>query len=322
MNKNKKFLIAVSALVILPFAVAGGAYLFIELKEGIFGCGGASRQNATAPNRVAPEQGQSAGQGQIQTGTEHDQIKVGFPIPGQRVGNQIVVSGIAKGGWYFEGDFPVLLEDEQGNVLASSSARAQGSWMNEDFVPFVSVLDYPREDSREAVIILQKDNPSDIRELDDQIEIPVVLGPDDSSAQVFLSSQHFDRNVSSCGQVFSIGRPVSPTMAAPRQSLEELLNGPTVSERELGYGTAIPGGVQIQNFDASEKIAKVDLSKELLDLEVDTACSRSLIQNQISETIKNASGVEQVVITVDGQPFPGEFLNGGPSGKSVNLEEK
>ena len=88
--------------------------------------------------------------------SKSDLIKVSFPQKNEKVGGIINVTGIARGGWYFEGEFPVSLEDLKGNELASGIAMAQGEWMTEDFVPFSASLTYRTDSSLSAKIILKR----------------------------------------------------------------------------------------------------------------------------------------------------------------------
>lgn len=289
----KKIIIAFLAIIL----VVGGFFLIgCEIIQKSATIDDTTNKN-TVPEKIIPP---------------NNLIQVSFPSSGEKIGGTLNVTGIAKGIWYFEGDFPVRLVDSAGRELAIAPASAQSEWMKEDFVPFSATLKYPVSQATSAKLILAKDNPSDMRELDDAIEIPVVLEPEISSAKIFFSSQYRDADVSLCDKVFPVGRSSFESMAYARQALEALLAGPTEKEKALGYSTVIPAGVKIQNFDASTKIARIDLSRELLNLDVDVACRRILIQTQITETLKNASGAESVFITVDGQLFPGEFSDEGP----------
>lgn len=106
----------------------------------------------------------------------HALIQVAAPLPGDAVASPLTVQGSARGMWFFEGDFPLRLEDRNGNVIARGYATAKGPWMTEEFVPFEGTLEFtkpPGEDS--GMLILKKDNPSDRRELDDEIGIPIRL---------------------------------------------------------------------------------------------------------------------------------------------------
>jgi hypothetical protein len=102
-----------------------------------------------------------------------DQIKVSTPTEGQIIKNPLIITGEARGTWFFEATFPVRLIDSNGNEIALHYAQAEGEWMTEDFVPFKSQIEFDRPDTSEGVLILEKNNPSDMREYDAQIEIHV-----------------------------------------------------------------------------------------------------------------------------------------------------
>lgn len=104
---------------------------------------------------------------------EKDMIQVKTPQPGTVIRSPLTVRGEAKGPWYFEGDFPLLLKDNEGEILARGVASAKGEWMTTDFVPFVGKLVFTAPEARLGELILQKDNPSGRRELDDSLTIPV-----------------------------------------------------------------------------------------------------------------------------------------------------
>ncbi len=103
-------------------------------------------------------------------------ITVDHPTPAEQVGSRIKVTGKARGAWYFEGDFPLLLTDATGQVLARSFATAQGPWMTDDWVPFRGSLHVqPPFAEGWGWLIFEKDNPSDRPELDASVAIPVFL---------------------------------------------------------------------------------------------------------------------------------------------------
>ena len=103
-----------------------------------------------------------------------DLIYVESPLPGARVASPLRIRGHARGKWFFEGDFPVVLADANGNFIAKWYATAKKGWMTEMFVPFESVIKFktPRPGSK-GTLILKKDNPTDRPEFDDALEIPV-----------------------------------------------------------------------------------------------------------------------------------------------------
>ena len=107
-----------------------------------------------------------------------DLIMVSYPLPQGTVASPLVVKGKARGGWYFEGSFPVTLTDAQGNVLVESYATAQGEWMTSEYVPFTSTLKYTLPTGSAPIkgfLILKKDNPSGEPQFDNSLTIPITL---------------------------------------------------------------------------------------------------------------------------------------------------
>jgi hypothetical protein len=66
-----------------------------------------------------------------------------------------------------------VLMDDLGNTIAQGFASARGEWMTSEFVPFSAVLSFEAPGSGAGRLILKKDNPSDRRELDDALVVPV-----------------------------------------------------------------------------------------------------------------------------------------------------
>lgn len=83
------------------------------------------------------------------------------------------LTGRARGNWYFEASFPIQVLDKHANVLASGYATAQDEWMTTEFVPFKSTLKFTQFPASGSFgkIVLNKNNPSDMRELDDTLEV-------------------------------------------------------------------------------------------------------------------------------------------------------
>ena len=114
---------------------------------------------------------------------ETDRIRVEAPRPGDVVESPLVVRGQARGSWYFEADFPVVLVDWDGLIIADGIARAQDDWMTEDFVPFRAELSFesPYEQGdpdymQRGTLILQRANPSGLPENDAAVEVPLRFG--------------------------------------------------------------------------------------------------------------------------------------------------
>lgn len=105
-----------------------------------------------------------------------DIIVVDTPLKDMTVSSPFVVSGKARGYWFFEASFPIELRDTHGNVLETIIAQAQGEWMTTEFVPFTANLIFTKPSSpMSAVLVFKKDNPSGLPENDDSIEIPIII---------------------------------------------------------------------------------------------------------------------------------------------------
>lgn len=102
-----------------------------------------------------------------------DLIKVNAPLSNEIIKSPLIISGKARGTWFFEGSFPVKLFDDDNNEIVSGIAQAEGEWMTTEFVPFKAELKFEKPSVKTGKLILKKDNPSDFREYDDEIVIPV-----------------------------------------------------------------------------------------------------------------------------------------------------
>ena len=101
-------------------------------------------------------------------------IIVESPEPGAVISSPLKIRGRARGTWFFEGDFPLILKDQKGLAIAQGFVTARGEWMTKEFVPFEGTLTFekPAAGTR-GVLVFKKDNPTDRPELDDSLEIPV-----------------------------------------------------------------------------------------------------------------------------------------------------
>lgn len=104
----------------------------------------------------------------------HELIRLETPLPEAVVMSPLTITGQARGYWYFEASFPVVLTDWDGRIIAEGYAEAQDDWMTEEFVPFKATLTFEQPSYGErGMLILRKDNPSGLPEHDDALEVPV-----------------------------------------------------------------------------------------------------------------------------------------------------
>ena len=96
------------------------------------------------------------------------------PRPGELISSPLLIEGKARGNWFFEASFPVILTNWDGLIIAESYAQAQDEWMTENFVPFKATLEFETPELyKNGSLILQKDNPSGLPENDAAYEITV-----------------------------------------------------------------------------------------------------------------------------------------------------
>lgn len=103
-----------------------------------------------------------------------DLIVLHTPESEGSIASPLMVTGEARGNWFFEASFPVILTNWDGLIIAEGIATAQGDWMTEDFVPFTASLEFTKPEYGErGFLILQKANASGLPEHDDALEITV-----------------------------------------------------------------------------------------------------------------------------------------------------
>jgi hypothetical protein len=109
------------------------------------------------------------------TNASHDVVQVELPFPGAVTGKTFSVIGKARGTWFFEASFPVVVLDKDGKQLAAVPAQAQGEWMTNDFVAFKADITVPNSYIGPATLVLKKDNPSGEVERDASVSFPFTI---------------------------------------------------------------------------------------------------------------------------------------------------
>lgn len=109
-----------------------------------------------------------------------DLIRLDSPVANGVIESPLVIEGEARGQWYFEATFPIVLTNWDGLIIAEGFATAEGEWMTEEFVPFSAELEFENPWSegdpdfmKRGFLILQKSNPSGLPENDAALEIQV-----------------------------------------------------------------------------------------------------------------------------------------------------
>jgi hypothetical protein len=114
----------------------------------------------------------------IPTPLADDLIVIEQPLPESVVYSPLKITGRARGTWFFEASFPIVLTNWDGLIIAQAPAQATTDWMTTDWVPFEATLVFNVDTSvsSRGALILRKDNPSGLPQFDDAREMTVFFG--------------------------------------------------------------------------------------------------------------------------------------------------
>ncbi len=128
-----------------------------------------------APVVTPPQAPEPAPQAATTSVSAESMINVTSPLPNTKVKSPLEITGSARGSWFFEASFPVVLIDANGKTMAQSPAKAKGEWMTTEFVPFTDTLTWSKNTATSGTLIFKRDNPSGLPENDKEIRIPVTF---------------------------------------------------------------------------------------------------------------------------------------------------
>jgi hypothetical protein len=234
----------------------------------------------------------------------NDIIRVVEPTIGQVISSPLTISGEARGTWYFEANFPVRIEDANGNELGRHYAVAQGDWMTEEYVPFTSELFFTTPTTEFGVLILEKSNPSGLLEHFDQLEIPVRFSLDDETKNQVVTLYYYnpkidvdenDNIMCSRAGLVPVKREIPITQTPIQDTIKLLIAGEiTTAEAEGGIETEYPlDGFNLTGASLSDGI----LTLSFVDPNNQTSggsCRASILWFQIQKTAEQFDVVDEV----------------------------
>ncbi|MFA5062333.1 MAG: Gmad2 immunoglobulin-like domain-containing protein [Patescibacteria group bacterium] len=233
-------------------------------------------------------------------------ITVTAPLPDVSVSSPVTISGTVTGnGWSgFEGQVgSVILLDEMGNSLGISPLTAKTDWTQLP-TQFETTLNFNSSKDQNGTLVFTNENPSGDPLRNAQFRLPVVIkksATQNMTVKVFFNNDKFDPNLLDCSKVYAVNRIIPKTQAVARAALEELLKGPTATEKTRGYITNIINSeVQIQSLTIANGTAQVDFN-EALEQGVGGSCRVTAIRSEITNTLKQFPTVQNVVISIDGR---------------------
>lgn len=230
-------------------------------------------------------------------------IRVLSPQPYETLSSPIIITGEARGNWFFEATFPIKLINEKGETLIQHYAEAQGEWMTENFVPFKAQLNFKIDKSQKAFLVLVKSNPSALPKNDDEIRIPVILKETknkEHAIKLYYYSPELDKDASGnilCSKqgLISVKRQIPLTQTPIQDAIKLLIQG-KLTQQEIAQG--ITTEYPLENFS----LKGASLKDGVLTLEfndpqnksVGGACRTGILWFQIEATAKQFPEVREV----------------------------
>jgi hypothetical protein len=110
---------------------------------------------------------------------QDETIIIDAPELNNVVTSPVQITGQAKGTYFYEGSFPIMITDSNDQIIGEGTATAEGDWTTESFVPFAATITYvlPQgSTSKEGRLVLQNDNPSGIPENAIRRVVPIIFG--------------------------------------------------------------------------------------------------------------------------------------------------
>lgn len=107
-------------------------------------------------------------------------------------------------------------------------------------------------------------------------------------------------NKSSCSSVTESERLISASKSSVRSAMEEMIAGPSESERALGIHSAFPSGTEIRVLRFDNTAISVDFSRELSPASINT-CLSSGLKAQLTAALKQFPAVSSYEFKIDGQ---------------------
>lgn len=301
----KKISIIIISAVIVILAISGGIMLFKSIggedswvcqngqwvKRGnpqeLMPSGGCGTETPQAS--VSPSLSPSASPGAAN-------ITVGSPQAGQMVSFPFTFSGSAR---VFENTVVWRLKEKTGKVLVSGITMADSPDVGQ-FGPFSREINYlwEKPQSEDVVLDVFWNSPMDGSEID-VVSIPLKINLGETSViKSYFGNTSLAPN--DCEKVFPLDRVIPKTQSLARRALEILLEGVGPEERQIGFFTSLNTGVKIKSLVILNTVARADFD-EALQAGVGGSCRVTAIRAQITETLKQFSSVQSVIISIDGR---------------------
>ncbi len=92
---------------------------------------------------------------------------------GDKIKSPLTITGKARGSWFYENAFPILIHDENGVPVGRGIALAEGTPAPGEFVPFKGIVTFEIFGQKGTVVLVSNDDPRGGSEGIRTVSIPV-----------------------------------------------------------------------------------------------------------------------------------------------------
>lgn len=221
------------------------------------------------------------------------------------VPNTYSITGMAIGGWFSEGSFPVLVYDSRGVLLDRAHAYAQNEWRVPGLVPFNAWLSFDDPTTATGTVVFVKNN-ADVSLPAEKIIVPIKFATQAGTTAVKLYYPNSRKateiaDVCSIQTLLPVRRNIPDTESPIRDTMNELIKGMlSHEEKAQGFTTDFP--------DPNFKLISSSLADNgTLTLEFSSvpgftsggSCKMGLLSEEIRKTALQFSSVKKVVFKPD-----------------------
>lgn len=223
-------------------------------------------------------------------------IIINQPLSNDVVSSPLKVSGRAR---VFEASVSYRLKDANDILLkegfTTASEGAPGWGLYEINIEF----DTPSTPTGWLELYTQSAKDGSDQDL---IRMPLTFAEHETPrVEVYFSNITKDPELLNCEVVYPVEREVSSSKELIIGSINHLLAGVTDEEIVQGFVNNLPEEeIKIQGMKLGEGVMTIDFS-EALNKGVAGACRVTAIRAQITETLKQFEGIDEVVISIDGE---------------------
>lgn len=228
-----------------------------------------------------------------------EKITLEYPLPNTEVSCEFEVTGQVPNTWYTDGSFPLSIF-VNGEEVFKTLAFSEEDWKSDGLKSFYSVVVCKNGCVGSGEIVLSGN--------DDIFRIPVtfstscVASLEKSTVKVYYGNTKKDPNSLNCDTTYLLERNIPETVGIGRASLGILLLQPIEPEKEEGYFSSIPEDTELKSLRIADGIVHVEMISELIG-GIEDECVKSRIMSQISNTMKEIEGVNDVKVYFNSNLF-------------------